>query len=136
MDIQYAEKLLVDRRRGLESLEEQMTESGELDESQQESSGALSSRDQHPGDAGTQTFQRERDDSIEERIEHEIAEIDDALERIEDGEYGKCQRCGKQISDQRLEILPATRYCLEHAPGQTGPTSAPDTQITQELDQV
>lgn len=136
MKFEYAEKLLTDKRRGLESLQEQIEESGELDESQQESSGALSTHDQHPGDAGTQTFQRERDQAIEERLEYEIAEIDDALERIENDEYGKCERCGRQISDQRLEILPATRYCLRHAPSETGPESKPETEITQELDQV
>ena len=136
MRFEYAEKLLTDKRRGLESLQEQIEESGELDESQQESSGALSTHDQHPGDAGTQTFQRERDQAIEERLEYEISEIDDALKRIENGEYGRCEQCGKQISDERLEILPATRYCLQHAPSETGPESGPQTEITQELGQV
>lgn len=137
MDLQYAEKLLIDKRGGLEALQEQIEESGELHESQQESSGALSSHDQHPADTATQTFQRERDQSIEERLEYELGEIDDAMERIESGEYGKCEKCGKQISDERLEILPATRYCIEHAPRETGSLeSGPETEITQELDQL
>jgi len=136
MEHEYARKLLVDKRGGLESLQEQIRESGELDESQQESAGALSSHDQHPADIATQTFQREQDHSIEERLEYEMAEVDHALEKISSGEYGKCEQCGKTISDERLEILPATRYCLEHAPRQTGPAAEAANQVTQELDQV
>jgi RNA polymerase-binding transcription factor DksA len=136
MDLEYARNLLVDKRVGLESLQEQMRESRELGESQQESSGALSSHDQHPADAATQTFQREQDQSVQERLEYDVSEIDAALERIESGDYGRCETCGKTISDERLEILPATRYCLEHAPRQVGPGSESANQVTQELDQV
>lgn len=135
MDLAYAKKLLIDKRGGLESLQEQLRDSGELDESQQESAGALSSHDQ-PADIATQTFQREQDRSIEERLDYEISEIDHALERIERGEYGKCEKCGKTMSDDRLEILPATRYCLEHAPLHIGLGADAATQVTQELDQV
>ena len=136
MDFQYAEKLLIDKRGGLESLQDQLRDSRELDRSQQESSGALSSHDQHPADAATHSFQREQDHSIEERLDYELSEIDDALQRVETGEYGKCERCGKTISDERLEILPATRYCLEHAPRHVGPGSEAAAQVTQELDQI
>ena len=136
MDLGYAKKLLIDKRGGLESLQEQLRDSGELDESQQESAGALSSHDQHPDDIATQTFQREQDRSIEERLDYEISEIDDALKRIERGDYGKCEKCDKTISDDRLEILPATRYCLEHAPLHVGLGVEAANQVTQELDQV
>jgi len=136
MDFQYAKKLLHDKRGGIESLQEQMRESQEVNESQQESSGALSSHDQHPADTATQTFQREQDQSIEERLDYELSEIDDALQRVENGDYGKCERCGKTISNERLEILPATRYCLEHAPRHVGPGSEAAAQVTQELDQI
>lgn len=136
MDLEYAGKLLLDKRRGLESLQEQLRESRDLDESQQESAGALSSHDQHPADAATQTFQREQDQSVQQRLEHDVSEIDHALQRIENGDYGKCETCRKTISDERLEILPATRYCLEHAPREVGPASEAAAQVTQELDQV
>jgi RNA polymerase-binding transcription factor DksA len=73
---------------------------------------------------------------VQERLEYDVSEIDAALERIESGDYGRCETCGKTISDERLEILPATRYCLEHAPRQVGPGSESANQVTQELDQV
>lgn len=135
MDQQHAKKLLIEEQEKLQSLQDQMRESGELDQSQQESAGALSSHDQHAGDAATQTFQRERDESIEEMIETQRSEIADALQRIDDDEYGRCEECGEAISDERLEVLPATRYCEEHARQQGENEGAEGGwEITQELD--
>lgn len=42
----------------------------------------------------------------------EVLEIDEALERLRDGSYGRCEACGKTIDIARLEILPFTRRCL------------------------
>lgn len=56
--------------------------------------------------------------------EHEsqmVADIDQALLRIEEGSYGICARCGEQISERRLEAMPAARYC---APCQTAVEAA------------
>jgi DnaK suppressor protein len=45
-----------------------------------------------------------------ERASKMIAEIDQALQRIDDGTYGICERCGKEISERRLEAVPTARY--------------------------
>jgi len=45
-----------------------------------------------------------------ERESQMIADIDQALLRIEEGSYGKCARCGKLIDERRLEALPTARY--------------------------
>ncbi|MEA2203797.1 MAG: hypothetical protein QOE77_573 [Blastocatellia bacterium] len=45
-----------------------------------------------------------------ERASKMIAEIDQALQRIDDGTYGTCERCGKEISERRLEAVPTARY--------------------------
>ncbi|NPA16397.1 TraR/DksA family transcriptional regulator [Persephonella sp.] len=51
-----------------------------------------------------------------EDIEIEILrEIDKALERMKDGTYGLCEVCGKPIEEKRLEALPWTTLCIEHA---------------------
>ena len=42
-----------------------------------------------------------------------LAEIEDALGRIADGEFGLCEECGGRIPVGRLEVMPAARYCLE-----------------------
>ena len=63
------------------------------------------------------------------------ADIDAALERIDSDEYGVCQVCGRDIADERLEAVPATRFCREHAAGQPDDdTSETDVEVTQELD--
>jgi DnaK suppressor protein len=45
-----------------------------------------------------------------ERESQMIADIDQALMRIEEGSYGICARCGKLIDERRLEALPTARY--------------------------
>jgi DnaK suppressor protein len=45
-----------------------------------------------------------------ERASRMIAEIDQALLRIDEDRYGKCQRCGKDIEERRLEAVPTARY--------------------------
>jgi RNA polymerase-binding protein DksA len=83
------------------------------DESQQDSLEELSSYDQHQADVATETFEREKDLSILDNIEGELADIERALQRLDDGSYGTCEACGKPIGDERLEAMPATRFCLE-----------------------
>lgn len=43
----------------------------------------------------------------------EFGAIDDALERISDGVFGKCQRCGKEIASERLDAIPFVEYCIQ-----------------------
>jgi len=42
-----------------------------------------------------------------------VADIDQALLRIEEGSYGICARCGKPIDERRLEAMPTARYDAE-----------------------
>jgi RNA polymerase-binding transcription factor DksA len=81
-------------------------------ESEGESIGALSANAQHQADIGTETFDRERDLTILEHIDAELSDIEHALRRLEDGSYGVCEACGGPIGDDRLEAVPAARFCL------------------------
>lgn len=56
--------------------------------------------------------QREIDGTLVEMFTTELAEVDAALERIDDGTYGLCERCGVAIGVERLEAVPATRTCV------------------------
>ena len=67
------------------------------------------------GDTATVTYDRELDYSLEENSETVLREIDAALQRIEDGTYGVCERCGKPIEEERLEAIPWTRLCIDDA---------------------
>ncbi|TCJ02802.1 TraR/DksA C4-type zinc finger protein [Cytobacillus praedii] len=84
-----------------------------------ESMGELSNYDNHPGDAGTELFEREKDIALNEHLEDELKNINRALEAIENGTYGKCNVCSKDIPIERLEALPTTIFCIEHSQDQT-----------------
>jgi RNA polymerase-binding protein DksA len=62
--------------------------------------------DNHLADTATETYDRELDYTLGENAEHVLGEIDAALERIENGTYGMCTRCGKPIAPERLEARP------------------------------
>jgi RNA polymerase-binding transcription factor DksA len=51
-------------------------------------------------------------DPVSEVVRRELADIDAALLRIEQGRYGTCQSCGGPMGLQRLRALPEARYCL------------------------
>jgi len=84
------------------------------EQSETESTGEISSYDQHQADMGTETFEREKDLSILEQVEAELADVEHAIRRLDAGDYGTCEVCGKPIPDERLEVVPAARLCLEH----------------------
>ncbi|MFD2444425.1 TraR/DksA C4-type zinc finger protein [Bacillus sp. CGMCC 1.16607] len=84
----------------------------------QESLGELSTYDNHPADEGTALYEREKDVALEEHAKLELGSINHALEAIQNGTYGKCEECGKDIPIERLEALPTTTYCIEHSPDQ------------------
>ena len=85
----------------------------EREESVSDTGGELSSFDQHPGDSGTETFEMEKNVSLREQVDDELQEVEAAFQRLERGTYGTCQACGKPIGDERLEAMPATRFCVE-----------------------
>jgi RNA polymerase-binding transcription factor DksA len=70
----------------------------------------------HLADQGTMTFLRERDLGLEEHEEHLLAEIDAALKRMDDGDFGNCEVDGTPIDFDRLQALPWARTHLKHAP--------------------
>ena len=69
--------------------------------------------DNHLADTATETYDRELDYTLEENSEHVLAEIDAALRRIEDGTYGQCTNCGRQIPEERLEARPYATLCID-----------------------
>lgn len=69
--------------------------------------------DNHLADSATATLNREIDYTLEENSEHVLTAIESALRRIEDGKYGICGRCGKPISEERLEAIPYADRCID-----------------------
>ena len=66
-------------------------------------------------DSGHATTERSQLLSIIEQLQSHRQAIDAALRRIDEGTYGKCERCGREIPFERLEARPATTLCVEHA---------------------
>ena len=113
MDADDARSRLLEERERLDTLRNDFADDGLTAESEESSLGELSSLDQHQADVGTETFNRERDLSILENIEAELADVEHAIRRLDDGSYGTCEACGKSIDDARLEAMPAARFCVE-----------------------
>jgi YteA family regulatory protein len=90
-----------------------------------DSTGELSSYDNHPGDEGTELYEREKDIALNEHVEEELSDINRALAAIEKGTYGVCEVCGTDIPEERLEVLPTATTCKEHSPEQAISHSRP-----------
>lgn len=78
----------------------------------QDSIDELSFYDNHPADIGTEVFERSKDIALRENMQNQIGKIDHALERVEQGTYGTCEKCGKTIPAERLEAFPSATSCL------------------------
>ena len=109
---QIRERLDAERER-LQGIKDDFAEEHLTDETEQGRLGELSDYDQHQADTGTETFDRERDLSILHEVEAELADVEHALRRLDEGTYGTCEACGKDIGEDRLEAMPAARLCIE-----------------------
>lgn len=63
-------------------------------------------------DTGTKTFEREQEISLANSILERIAQVERALERLDEGGYGWCERCGNPIPVERLAAFPAATLCV------------------------
>ncbi len=79
----------------------------------EESTGELTTSDNHLADMATETYDREMDFTLAEADEQVLKQIDAALQRLDDGTFGKCRVCGKPIGDERLEAMPWADLCIE-----------------------
>jgi RNA polymerase-binding protein DksA len=80
---------------------------------QREMTGELSTVDQHPADVSDYTFQRELQLTTEQILDRESAQVQEALRRREQGQYGVCQGCGRAIPPERLEARPEATLCID-----------------------
>jgi DnaK suppressor protein len=110
------ERLLAERV----ELEEQLAtlEENTFAASQSDMSGEVAFDDE-TADAGTATFERERDLSIENNVRDLLAKIDRAVRRMDAGTYGLCDRCGKPIEKARIKALPYVDLCIKDAQAQS-----------------
>jgi DnaK suppressor protein len=103
MNTDHFKKLLLAKRRELQSslsrLEREGSDSGEGDVGDYSDAATASQGASDSLDTATILSQT-------------LEEVQDALRRIEDGTYGKCSVCGREIEPARLEAVPWAKYCL------------------------
>ena len=106
-------RLLEERRSALDTL-------GTLDDRAREmlgDDGELSNYPQHLADEGTDTMEQEKAFLLASAEGRRLYQIDEALRRLykQPDDFGNCAVCGKEIAAERLDLLPWTTMCAEHA---------------------
>ena len=110
--LMHYRKLLENERRELQSTIQSFKDQG-IHENMNDVTGELSAYDQHPADYGSQMFEREKDIGLFQSLENQLNLVDQALAKIEQGNYGTCEQCKKPISEARLNVLPYAQLCVE-----------------------
>lgn len=113
VNVLKARKRLEDERERLSGIREGLAGEPVDGVSESDPLSELSFGDQHPADLGTEMFEREKDMSILDRIDDAMTDVDRALKRLDEGSYGACEACGREIPVARLEIKPEARFCVD-----------------------
>lgn len=103
-------KRLQEERKNLQERIRLFDEQG-LGEALEDSISELSTYDNHPADIGSEVFERSKDFALRENAMLSLVAVDDALNKMDAGSYGVCDVCGRDISPERLEVLPSTTIC-------------------------
>lgn len=77
--------------------------------------GAASSVDDNFADSAAVSAELGEQQALAADLQEQLDDVEKALARLDDGTYGTCEVCGVRIGDARLEALPATRFCIDHA---------------------
>jgi RNA polymerase-binding transcription factor DksA len=80
-----------------------------------DSARLVATDDEHDPEGSTIAFERSRVDALLQGAAAHLAEIAAALDRVGDGRYGSCERCGEVIAPERLAARPASTTCLHCA---------------------
>jgi DnaK suppressor protein len=108
--IKTLRKTLMERRAELErDLEHLEGELRDLSVDQEDERGGVGN---HFADDGSSLGEQERISTLGNDFREQIQMIDAAVERMDEGVYGICQRCGNPINEERLEVLPFVAYCI------------------------
>lgn len=112
--LRHLKKLLLEEKKDVLNTISLM-DNNEPNASMQEYYDELSMYDNHPADLGTEMFMVEQNMNLKNNEKLTLDEIEKSLEKIENGTYGKCELCGKEIGFDRLEVLPHANICIDCA---------------------
>jgi len=100
-------------RRVLTQQLRQRTEAARANQSDAVQTAATDDGVKDVADQSVKDLSQEIEYRLGERESQLIADIDQALMRIDEGTYGACARCGREIPERRLEAVPTARYDAE-----------------------
>jgi DnaK suppressor protein len=63
-------------------------------------------------DQANDMIEREMGYAMSDNMRQNLKEVDNAIEKLQSGDYGVCEGCHKPISEKRLKLLPFARYCV------------------------
>ncbi len=69
----------------------------------------------HMADDASDVAEQAKSLALRRHLEGMLREVDRAIARAEKGAYGKCERCGRPISEERLKVMPSATLCIEDA---------------------
>jgi RNA polymerase-binding transcription factor DksA len=102
---------LIERKATTETdLENLARELRELGVDSSEERGSLGN---HLADDGSNMQEQERILRVDGDLRAMLGQIDEAFQRMDDGTFGTCGRCGEPIGQERLEYLPFVAYCID-----------------------
>ena len=107
-------QLLIEEMDRFERNIEHMKDNG-VSEADVYSPTELSNYDNHPADLGTDLFQLEMNNTLKQHQQNMKISVEEALDRIDKGVYGKCLDCEKEIPEERLLVRPDAKFCIECA---------------------
>jgi len=67
----------------------------------------------HMADDATEAFEQAKDMALLRHLENILSEVNAALGKIDAGTYGACETCGRRIDEERLQVLPHARMCMD-----------------------
>ncbi|MEV8514614.1 TraR/DksA C4-type zinc finger protein [Dactylosporangium sp. NPDC051484] len=77
-----------------------------------EASRESNADDEHDPEGSTIAYERAQLTAVLDAARRRVADLDDALARLEAGNYGACERCGRSIPAERLAARPSARTCV------------------------
>ncbi|SFJ39482.1 transcriptional regulator, TraR/DksA family [Halobacillus dabanensis] len=111
---EFKERLLQMKTEAENQMEEYQQDQAKED-FENDRTGEISSIADHPGDQGTDQFERAKEQTFYEQAREKLMEVEDALKRMEEGRYGLSEKSGEPIPIERLEAMPTARYKVEEA---------------------
>jgi DnaK suppressor protein len=111
-ELEYFKELILKKKQELLA-ELGYLEAASMSVTSKDQAGDLSSYSFHMADQGSDTMEREMAFTLASREGRYLHHLNEALERIENGTYGKCRSCGGEIGRPRLEAVPHATQCIK-----------------------